>query len=266
MKKSLSLLIILGLSFCKLGVASTCEAPDNKTLVQGDSHCLVIETTVAAERTETLVVVLHGDTSRGGPVDYAFQFAKLFAGPTVTAVGMARPGYPAYGRESSGVATRDQYKYRRVVYGLKEINSIGSAISRLKTHHQAERLILVGHSGGAVIAGVLLGSQPNLTDGVILISCACDVPRWRRERNRRHLTGAQSPHKWLKKARLDVQIVTITGSKDRNTFPRLAKQYVKAARKREMQAVYVEVAGAGHGLGRSLRSATIEAFHKIIEK
>ena len=262
MKMLLPLVIFLSLSFCRLSVASICEAPDNETFVQGDSHCLAIETTEAEEDAETLMVMLHGDTSRGGPVDYAFQAAKLFAGTTVTSVGMARPGYTAYNRKSSGIATRDQS--RNVRYGLKEIQSIGTAISRLKTHHQAEQLILIGHSGGALIAGVLLGSHPNLIDGVILISCPCDVPRWRREHQARSLASAQSPHKWLKKARLDTRIIAITGSKDRNTFPRLAKSYIKAAGKRGMQAEYVEVAGAGHGLGHSLRSATMEAFHSMV--
>ena len=261
-KSLLPLVLFLSLSFCRISVASICEAPDNETLVEGDSHCLVIETTVATERTETLMVMLHGDTSRGGPVDYAFRFAKRFAGPIVTAVGMARPGYPAYGRKSSGTATRSQS--RNAKFRLKEIQSIGAAISRLKTYHQADRLILVGHSGGAIISGVLLGSQPNLVDGVILISCPCDVPRWRRERHRRPLASAQSPHKWLKKARLDVRIIAITGSKDRNTFPRLAKSYVKAAHKSGIQAQYVEVASAGHSLIESLQSETIEAFERII--
>ena len=146
MKASLSIFIILSLTFCKLGIASDCESPDNETIVRGDSHCLVIETTLAAQRTETLVVVLHGDTSRGGPVDYAFRWAKNFAGPTETTVGMARPGYTANGRKSSGTATRDQSRNQR--YNLKEINSIGTAISHLKSHHQPKQLIVVGHSGG----------------------------------------------------------------------------------------------------------------------
>ena len=264
MKTSLSIFIILSLTFCKFGIASVCESPDNETLVQGDSHCLVIETTLATQRTETLVVVLHGDTSRGGPVDYAFRWAKNFAGPTETAVGMARPGYTAYGRKSSGTATRDQTRDRR--YGLKEINSIGTAISRLKSHHQPEQLILVGHSGGALIAGVLLGSQPNLIDGALLVSCPCNVIRWRRAHNRKQLASAQSPHKWLKKTRLDVRIIALTGSKDQNTFPWLAKRYIEEARKREIQAEYLAATGSGHSLKRPLRASTLEAFRSFIEK
>ncbi len=264
MNISLSIFLILSLIFCRISIASVCESPDNETLVQGDSHCLVIETTLATQRTETLVVVLHGDTSSGGPVDYAFRWAKNFAGPTETTVGMARPGYTAYGRKSSGTATRAQNRDRR--FNLKEINSIGTAISRLKSHHQPKQLILVGHSGGALITGVLLGSQPNLIDGALLVSCPCNVPRWRRSHNRKQLSSAQSPHKWLKKARLDVRIIALTGSNDRNTFPRLAKKYVEAARKRGIQAEYVEATGSGHSLKRPLRNSTFQAFRRFIEK
>ncbi len=224
----------------------------------------MIETTLATQRTETLVVVLHGDTSRGGPVDYAFRWAKNFAGPTETVVGMARPGYTAYGRKSSGTATRDQTRDQR--FNLKEINSIGAAISRLKSHHQPKQLILVGHSGGALIAGVLLGSQPNLIDGALLVSCPCNVIRWRRAHNRKQLSSAQSPHKWLKKARLDVRIIALTGSQDSNTFPWLSKKYVEAARKRGIQAEYVEATGSGHSLKNLLRTSTFQAYRRFIEK
>ena len=85
-------------------------------------------------------------------------------------------------------------------------------------------------------------------------------------RNRKPLTSAQSPHKWLQKTRLDVRIIALTGSKDRNTFPRLAKKYVEAARKRGIQAGYEEATGSKHSLKRSLRAASYQAFRKLIEK
>ena len=263
MKKPLLPALLLGffVLVAKPSTASTCENPDNETSVQGGRHCLVIGTTAATQRTETLVVVLHGDQSRGGPVDYVFRFAERLAGPTITAVGMVRPGYPAGGRQSSGTAARSQR--RDNLYRLDEINSIGTAISRLKAHHRAERLILAGHSGGALIAGVLLGSQPDLADGAILISCPCNVPKWRVARGREPLRRAQSPHKWLDKVRADIRIVAITGSEDGNTFPRLAKDYIGAARDRGLQAEFVEVAGADHGLARPLREAVAQAFHEM---
>lgn len=266
MKTPLLPALFLGLLMvvAKPGAASTCKSPDNETSVQGSRHCLVIGTTAAAQQTETLVVVLHGDQSRGGPVDYVFRFAERLAGPTVSAVGMVRPGYAAGGRQSSGTAARSQS--RDSLYRLDEINSIGAAIARLKAHHRAERLILAGHSGGALIAGVLLGSQPDLADGAILISCPCNVPKWRLARGREPLRHAQSPHKWLDRVRADVRIVAITGREDRNTFPRLAKEYIGAARDRGLQAEFVEVAGAEHSLARPLLDAAAEALHGMFGK
>ena len=74
------------------------------------------------------------------------------------------------------------------------------------------------------------------------------------------LRRAQSPHKWLDRVRPDVHIVAITGSEDRNTFPRLAKDYIAAAHGRGLQAEFVEVADAEHNLTRPLRDAAVEAF------
>lgn len=256
------LTILPGLLLSAPVSASTCENPDNETSVQGSHHCLVIGTTAAKERTDTLVVMLHGDQSRGGPVDYVFRIAKRFAGPRVTAVGMVRPGYPAGDRKSSGRSTRSLP--RDAKYRLKEIDSIGAAVAVLKSHHEARQLVLVGHSGGAVIAGVLLGRQPDLVDAVVLIACPCDIPRWRNARGRRPMPFAQSPHKWLGKARADARIVAITGANDRNTLPEIARGYVAEAKKLGLDAEFILVPDAGHSLRRSFRAPVSDAVDKLV--
>ncbi len=243
--------------------AKTCKNPDNETSVQGGRHCLVISTTKAAENTERLVVVLHGDQSKGGPVDYIFRFAANFADSTTTAVGMARPGYPAAGTKSSGQATRSQNRDSK--YGKREIESIGVAIEQLKNHHQANQVILVGHSGGALISGVLLGLRPDLVDGVILISCPCNMPKWRAMHHRSPMLRAQSPHKWLKKARTDARIVAVTGARDGNTAPRLAAKYVESARELGLEAEFLKISNAKHSLSKTLRTAVLEAYFEYFD-
>lgn len=244
--------------------ARTCEDPDNITFVQGGRHCLAIKTFPGGESADTLFVVLHGDLSRGGPADYIFPLAESVARRDVPAVVMMRPGYSGDGRTSSGQPSRSQR--RDELFRKSEMDSIAVALAELKSHHAANRLILVGHSGGAIISGVLLGRKPDLVDGVVLIACPSDIPRWRRARGRRPLEIAQSPHKWLKKVEADAKIIAMTGSEDKNTFPDLAHDYVEKAKARGLDAEFMLVHGAGHGLGRRYRDPFLRALDKMLAR
>ncbi|MBT3658287.1 MAG: hypothetical protein HOB37_01620 [Rhodospirillaceae bacterium] len=114
--------------------AGTCDAPDNIMSVSGTDHCLQIEAAAA----------------RGA-----------------VGIAMMRPGYTGDGRTSSGLASRDQN--RDQIYSAAEFDSVGAAVAALKAHHKAGRVVMIGHSGGAANAGVLLGSRPDIVDAVILI-------------------------------------------------------------------------------------------------
>ena len=244
--------------------ARTCKEPDNVTFVQGKRHCLAIKTFEGASGAGTLFVILHGDLSRGGPADYIFPVAEMIASRGISAVAMMRPGYTGDGRTSTGRPTRSQR--RDEVYRKSEMDSIAVAIAALKTHHGAGRVILVGHSGGALISGVLLGRKPELVDDVVLVGCPCDVPRWRRARGRRPLPIAQSPHKWLKRVEADARIIAITGSEDENTFPDLARDYIDKAKGRGLEAEFVLVQGAGHGLNRRYRDPLKHAIEDLLTR
>ena len=90
------------------------------------------------------------------------------------------------------------------------------------------------------------------------------VPKWRRARGRNPLALVQSPHKWLKKVDADARIIAITGSEDENTFPDLARDYVEKARARGIDAEFVLVKGAGHGLDRRYRELLTEAIEQLL--
>ncbi len=227
--------------------AETCPNPDNETFVQGKDHCLAITTFRPSTPTGSLVVFLHGDFSRGGPVR-STRIARAFAGLGAVGVAMMRPGYTGDGRTSTGVAARDQRPHERRT--AEKIDSVGAAISRLKAHYRAKRLVLVGHSGGALISGVLLGMRPNLADAALLISCPCDYHGWRSSRGRSHVATAQSPLDWLERVRPGVRIVAITGSADTNTLPANAEKYIAAAEAKGLNAEFIVVPNAGHGLRR----------------
>ena len=258
---ALALLIVIATSPNPLE-AKTCEEPDNVSFVQGARHCLAIETFTSASRADTLVVTLHGSLSRGGTADYMVRFARDVSRLGVNAVAMMHPGYTGAGRTSSGRAARDRHRDDR--FRKPEIDSIASALEALKTHHGAKRLILVGHSLGAVISGVILGRHPDLADGALLVACPCNLDRWSRGRGRQRLAFAESPHRYLKKIAPDTKIVALTGSEDNNTRPSNCRDYVTRANKRGLDAKFVLVPGAGHTYYPRLADATLTSVAELL--
>jgi pimeloyl-ACP methyl ester carboxylesterase len=178
--------IVAGLLAPGAVMALDCPTPASPTFSKGADHCLAVKTVAPGPEGGTLAVVLHGDLSRGGPADYIIPVAEMAAERGAAALVLARPGYTVDGRSSTGVASRDQD--RTQLYTAAEIDRIGVAVVNLKAFHGADQVVLIGHSGGAVAAGVLLGRRPDLVNGVLLISCPCDVPTWGGSRGR--LTGA----------------------------------------------------------------------------
>ena len=249
------------LHMVRAALGTTCEHADNVRFVQAKDHCLAIRTFLAREAAEELVVILHGDLWRGGAVDQMFPLGMAVAHRGVSTVVMIRPGYSGGGGRSSGRATRNQRHHER--YSTGEIDSIATAVAELKSYHNAKRLVLVGYGGGAIIAGMMLGRHSDLVDGVVLVACPCDVPRWRSARGLKPLPAAESPHEWLDEAAADARIIAITARRDRLTHWRLAKEYVAAAQARGLKANFARVTGARHGSGR-LRSVVLSALGRIL--
>ena len=80
---------------------------------------------------------------------------------------MLRPGYfDSNGKKSSG------YDYgRKDSYTSKYVDAIANALSTLKKHYRAKKLVVMGYSGGAAIAGVIIGRTPGIVDAAVLVSC-----------------------------------------------------------------------------------------------
>ena len=241
-----------------------CESPDNFTSVSGTSHCLQIRTYIRrGDSPKTLVVMLHGSQSRGGDVDGNKPVPRM-AARRHGAIGVliAQPGYTLEGRTSTGTATRDthpRYKYR-----AEKIDSIGTAIATLKKHHGADRLVLVGHSLGAIVSGVLLGRRAPLVDAVILIGCPCDVRQFRSHHNRKQRPHALSPIDFLDAVPKSASILALTGEHDRVTPPFIAERYVEKARELGLDATFSLVENAGHRLGRRWRDAVRWALRRTV--
>lgn len=241
-----------------------CQPADMVSYVGGDGECLAIQTFLPANAQEAkvLVVALHGDLSRGGGAEYFFPVAERAAEMGAVGVAMMRPGYSGDGRRSTGTASRDEN--RDQIYTPDEMDAIAEAVQSLKEHYGVEEVALIGHSGGAVMSGVILGRHPGLVQRALLLSCPCDIPTWRNLRGRQPLIRAESPHDYLDEISPGTVVRLVTGSRDTNTFPVLSRDYAKDAQNRGLDAVFIEVEGASHSFSSTLGDS--EGFSRALEE
>ena len=88
---------------------------------------------------------------------------------------MARPRYQTLeGFKLKGLSNKN-----RDHYTTQNIDMVAVAIQNLKNYYSSEKVILVGHSGGAATAVIIIARHPGLIDSTILISCPCNVSKWR---------------------------------------------------------------------------------------
>jgi len=197
---------------------------------------------------KALVVVLHGDVSRGGPAIYHYDIARKIASQNrgVTVLAILRPGYS----DGEGRKSRGSNNNRRDHYTRQNNKLVAQTIQAMAAQIGTSKVVALGHSGGAAQLGVILGSYPGLVDSAILISCPCDISRWRSMNRRSNWSRSQSPQRFIRKIAPGTRIIAITGTSDDNTSMVLAQDYVAAATARGLPAVFVPVRGAGHGFDR----------------
>ena len=252
-RTALAIGIALGLG-ASVAHAAPCVDPDNETRVTGGDECLVIKTFRSSERplAPVLLIIIHGDVSAGGPAVYHFRQAKQLAQagrPDVVAVALIRPGY----YDDDGNTSTGTNFGRRDSYTNENIDAISRAIATLKASYGARKVILVGHSGGAAISGVILGRHPRLADAAVLVACPCDIDAWRAGKSSWGLS--QSPDKYIDMVPFETRVTAIVGSDDNNTWPGLSIKYVETLVAHGSFANLVVVPGANHN--DSFRSSIV---------
>ncbi len=254
-----------GLFACLLlmsGAAHAACPPDSRITdwVLGGGLCQAARTFGNEADAPTLIVVVHGDISDGGAATYHVAFAETLARPGAIVVALTRPGYTDdQGRVSEGHALG-----RRDNYTPRNIAAVGGAIAALKSHYRPRRVIYLGHSGGAAIGGVLIGKARGLIDAAVLVSCPCDIPRWLRERHQPAWQRSVSPSLYGPRVPPTTRVTVIAGEADTNTFPAQAEDYVKRLARRGVDARFVVVEGAGHGLS-GLGAAATKAVDDMLQ-
>jgi poly(3-hydroxybutyrate) depolymerase len=246
-------LIGLGLFFgTGVALAQGCPQADGINRVDAITECLVIQTTkppavttTVANKTRNLLVYLHGDSSRGGLFDRHFKYFKPFVSQDTVFVGMIRPGYA----DSKQNASTGDKMGGGDNYTAHNVDAVANALQALKTKYGARRLVVVGYSGGAATAGVILGRHPELIDEAVLIACPCDLNIRRQGWSKNIVRRSISPHEVADKVFKTVQVTAITGGADVNTTPAQVRGYVAALNARGVKARYLEVPKATHDTG-----------------
>lgn len=189
-----------------------------------------------------LIVLLHGDSGGGlthRHLDRWQRAASNLSELNQHIVFLVRPGYSAPVGDSSGWANQ-----RDDDYTAKNVERVATALQNLKTRHQSSRVLLVGHSGGAAIAALILGRHPAAVDGAILLGCPCDVPTWRQHRGlqrgrQTYWPNSLNPLDIVSKIPTDKVVLAITGSQDDNTLPQFAETWITAASARGVHAKFL---------------------------
>jgi len=242
--------------------AQTCRDSDISQAVMGQTYCLVVKT-LAAHPGGLLVVLLHGDLSRGGPATYHVELAQELAdaNPNATVVAMLRPGYDdGEGHKSDGDTNN-----RRDHYTARNIDAVAAAIGNLKAQYKASRAVLIGHSGGAAFAGVIAGRHPGLADAVALISCPCDIPVWRANRRAgSSWPNSLSPSDFAAQVPPATTVVALVGTQDTNTPVSLSRDYISKVSATGAKASLVEISGAGHNVNERMRAAVLPHLSALI--
>lgn len=182
---------------------------------------------------QALVYVLHRDSA--GLVPDAHQsFARTLAeaNPSARVAAVLRPGYTdGAGNRSPGAQggeVGDSYTRDRIA-------ALSDQVAAGRARFPGVPVVLVGDGGGAALAANLAGLRPELVDGMVLTSCPCMLPEWRRNMDKR-MPGAGfkvpveslDPLMTVGGVRSSIKAALLVGADDRDTPPKLSRGYAEA--------------------------------------
>ena len=242
--------------------ARTCSN-DIKERVRGGHGCFVIHSVGSPDirAGEPLVVAIHGDGEITREGRYRRGYRHLFRNRRdrgINAIAIARPHFSVMTGQTMGIWGN----YGRDAYTSETVDGLAAALKGLKEHYRPYRLILVGHSGGAMISGILLGRHPGLAEDAVLVAWGCDTYTWRQRRiesagRRGQWTQRLPARDHIPEIPVDsVKVVAVTGDRDNNTLPMFGQECIDKMKARGIDARFELVEDRGH--------VSILASHAVI--
>lgn len=244
-------------------------ADDFKSSVKTSSGCFAIDFNQSTDPAgNPLVVFIHGD---GGPIrrsteayreEYANQFS-LLRNAGINVVVVLRPGHRLTDwSQTSGYPTTKNDNYTGdIIEGISEV------MARLRNHFAPSKIVLLGHSGGAMISGIIAGRHPGAADAAVLVAWGCNTQEWRQWRieskgRRNQWYDSLSAHDFLSEIPKGMRVIAITGSEDTNTKPSFAQDCTAQMKALGLNVDMRKIDGHGHSstFGASdVTDAVIEA-------
>lgn len=209
---------------------------DFNTVVEG----LQIQTfgDISSLNSPVVLIFLHSDAC---VADYMTTMAKTVVKKNSLAFVMARPGCMVNNRRSHG----DHGSYDH--YTEERIDAVSNSIRSLKEHYKASKVFLIGHSGGAVTAGIIAGRHPDLINGFVAIAFPANIPDWRIYRNKgKAWEDSLSPHEFVNNIKPSTLLFIVSGSEDDITPPSFSAEYADVAANRGLSVEHIVLEGENH--------------------
>lgn len=202
-----------------------------------NNHCIRLVSSESLQtQIEELVIYLHGDYGIGGS-SYMSAIASNFPKSNRMNIALIRPGYfDDKGNFSTGTSlgtTSTKISGLLDNYTEENVDIIAGAILNLQKHYQPKRTLIIGHSGGAAIASLILNFYPDMIDGALLINCPCDLKQWRSD-----WELSLSPIEHINNIRKKTVIRILSGAEDDVVYPELAKNYAQQLIKNQNDAKF----------------------------
>lgn len=224
--------------------ASACLQSDNINHIAANGECLALQTYFSnnlPNANPILLVFIHGDgIPGGGPSDYLKFQATKFSKNNIVPVVLIRPGYyDSYNNYSTGESYAfSNHGYPVDSYRPQTVETLAAAVANLKKFYHPRCTILVGHSGGAMMSGVILGKFPNLANGAVLASVVGDVKKWSSMHRWGSYANSLSPNMFANKIPKENFVYIVSGANDTNTYPTMSKEYFDLLLSQKLKAYW----------------------------
>jgi len=214
---------------------AACKSADNLSRIAlDDKRCLVIQTYRYRDTISepTLLILLHGSPPVGNPVDYMYFLGQVMSSKKTVGVAIIRPGnHDSFGNTSYGTIY-----YNNDDNDIDSVDTVAAAIAKLREFHHAKRVVIVGHSLGAMQTGVLLGKFPGIAEAGVIVAGAGDLKAWSlgRHGSKYLWKNSLSPSDFVTQIPKDTKMVLLAGSHDDIFTPRIMQGYVNLLQQHEI--------------------------------
>ena len=204
---------------------------------------------VNSARTDSRILVAFLQGDRRGIIELpaasgaAFDLAQQLNASTVA---LQFSGHRSNADPSNGAASlhADDYTPENVAV-------VAGALGQLRALSPGKKILLVGHSGGAVMAALLASRFPASADAYLLAGCPCDLVQWRQRRN---IPAGQtdswarslSPLNEVGKTRASTRMSLVVGTRDDATLAKFSEAYVAGLQGHGVKMRLTYAVGATH--------------------